>query len=330
MMANKPWKRRAQTTVASILLVLAMSAAHAQQPYPTKPIRMIVPAAPGGPTDLVGRAVAQGLGEAVGQQIVIDNRAGAAGLIGSELVAKAPPDGYTLLFSFSGPLAIVPNLNDATPYNPLTDFAPISMVGAADYILLAHPSVPAKTVKELVALAKARPGKMHFASGGTGTGIHMAGELFKHLAGVQIVHVPYKGAAPGMVALMAGEVDMMFNAIPPTFPQINAGKVRALAVGGAKRSALLPKVPTIRESGYDFEMAGWYGVLAPKGTPQAVVSKLHGDLIKALRTPEMKERFRKLEVYEIGTTPEEFLKHIRAENARWAKVIQAAGLKKLK
>jgi tripartite-type tricarboxylate transporter receptor subunit TctC len=310
------------------MLLFAAAAAHAQQAYPSKPIRLIAPTSPGGPVDLIARAVGQGLGDAIGQQVVIENRAGAAGLIGSELVAKATPDGYTLLFGFSGPLAIVPNLNDATPYNPLTDFAPVSMVAAADYILLTHPSVPAKTVKELVALAKARPGKMHFASGGTGTGIHMGGEWFKHLAGVQIVHVPYKGAAPALIALMAGEVDMMFNAIPPTLPHINAGKVRALAAGGAKRSTLLPGLPTIRESGYDFAMAGWYGVLAPKGTPQAVVAKLHGDLIKALRTAEMRERFRKLEVDEIGTTPEEFLKHMRAENARWAQVIRAAGLKK--
>lgn len=330
MMAKKSRKGRGSTIASALMLVSAITAAHAQQAYPSKPIRMIAPSSPGGPVDLIARAVGQGLGDAVGQQVVIENRAGAAGLIGSELVAKAPPDGYTLLFGFSGPLAIVPNLNDATPYNPLTDFAPVSMVAAADYILLAHPSVPAKTVKELVALAKARPGRMHFASGGNGTGIHMAGELFKHLAGVQVVHVPYKGAAPAMVALMAGEVDMMFNAVPPTFPHINAGKVRALAVGGARRTTLLPKVPTIRESGYDFEMTGWYGVLAPKGTPQTVVAKLHTDLVRALRTPEMKERFRKLEVDEIGTTPEEFLKHMRTENARWAKVIQAAGLKKLK
>jgi len=329
-MAKEFWNRQVRTITSLVLLMSAMTAAQAQLAYPSKPLRMIAPSSPGGPVDLIARAVGQGLGDAIGQQVVIENRAGAAGLIGAELVAKAAPDGYTLLFGFSGPLAIVPNLNDATPYNPLTDFAPVSMVAAADYILLAHPSVPAKTVKELVALAKTRPGRMHFASGGNGTGIHMAGELFKHLAGVQIVHVPYKGAAPAMVALMAGEVDMMFNAVPPTFPHINAGKVRALAVGGARRSALLPQVPTIRESGYEFEMTGWYGVLAPKGTSQAVVAKLNADLIRALRAPEMKERFRKLEVDEIGTTPEEFLKHLRAENARWAKVIQAAGLKQSK
>ena len=329
-MAKEFWNERVRTITSLILLMSAVAAAQAQPAYPSKPLRMIAPSSPGGPVDLIARAVGQGLGEAIGQQVVIENRAGAAGLIGAELVAKAAPDGYTLLFGFSGPLAIVPNLNDATPYNPLTDFAPISMVAAADYILLAHPSVPARTVKELVALAKARPGRMHFASGGNGTGIHMAGELFKHLAGVQIVHVPYKGAAPAMVALMAGEVDMMFNAVPPTFPHINAGKVRALAAGGAKRSALLPKVPTIRESGYDFEMTGWYGVLAPKGTSQPIVAKLHADLTRALRSAEMKERFRKLEVDEIGTTPEDFLKHLRAENARWAKVIQAAGLKQPK
>ena len=329
MMTKKSRKAR-ERTMAALALLGAATAAYGQQAYPSKPIRMIAPSSPGGPVDLIARAIGQGLAEAIGQQVVIENRAGAAGLIGSELVAKAPPDGYTVLFGFSGPLAIVPNLNDATPYNPLTDFAPVSMVAAADYIMLSHPSVPAKTVKELVVLAKGRPGQMHFGSGGNGTGIHMAGELFKHLAGVQIVHVPYKGAAPALVALMAGEVDMMFNALPPTFPHINAGKVRALAVGGAKRSTLLPKVPTIRESGYEFEMTGWYGVLAPKGTPQAVVDKLHADLIRALRTPEMKERFRRLEVDAIGTTPDEFLKHMRSENARWAKVIQAAGLKKLK
>jgi tripartite-type tricarboxylate transporter receptor subunit TctC len=314
--------------MAALILLAIGTTAHAQQPYPTKPIRMIVPTSAGGPTDLVGRAVAQGLSEALGQQIVIDNRAGAAGLIGAELVAKAPPDGYTLLFSFSGPLAIVPNLNDATPYNPLTDFAPVSMVAAADYILLTHPSVPARSAKELAALAKARPGAMHFASGGYGTGLHMAGELFKHLAGVAIVHVPYKGAAPGIVALMAGEVDMMFNTIPPALAPVAAGRVRALAVGGARRSALLPKVPTMRESGYDFEMAGWYGMLAPRGAPQAVVGRLHADLVRTLNNAETKERLRKLDVDPIGTTPDEFLKHIRAEHARWAQVIRSVGLRR--
>ena len=295
--------------------------------FPSKPIRMIAPSSPGGPVDLICRAVSQGLGEALGQQVVIENRAGAAGLIGTELVVKSPPDGYTLLFGFSGPLAIVPNLNPSTPYNPLTDLVPISMVAAADYILLAHPSVPAKTVKQLVALARSRPGKMNFASGGSGTGIHMAGELFKNIAGVRIQHVPYKGAAPAMTALMAGEVDIMFNAVPPTFPHIKSGKVRPLAVGGAKRSRLLPEIPTIRESGYDFVMTGWYGVLAPKGTPQPVVGKLHGELVRALKTPEMKERLDKLQVEEIGSSPEEFAKHMREESTRWAKIIESAGLR---
>lgn len=320
-------------TVSGFLFLVALTvlspdaAAQPAPSYPGKPIRMIAPSSPGGPVDLICRAVSQGLGETLGQQIVIENRAGAAGLIGTELVAKSSPDGYTLLFGFSGPLAIVPNLNPATPYNPLTDLAPVSMVAAADYILLAHPSVPAKTVKQLVSLAKSRPGKMNFASGGSGTGIHMAGELFKNIAGVVIQHVPYKGAAPAMTALMAGEVDVMFNAVPPTFPHIKSGKVRALAVGGAKRSRLLPDVPTIRESGYDFVMTGWYGVLAPKGTPQPIVDKLHGELVRALRTPEMKERLDKLQVEEIGSSPDEFAKHIREESARWARIIEAAGLR---
>ncbi|MBI4203689.1 MAG: tripartite tricarboxylate transporter substrate binding protein [Betaproteobacteria bacterium] len=298
----------------------------AAQSYPTKPIRVISPSGAGGPVDITCRAVSQALAEVVGQQIVVENRVGAAGLIGTELVAKSPPDGYTLLFGFSGPLAIVPNLNPNTPYDVQRDLVPISQVAAQSYVLLVHPSVPAKSVKELVALAKSRPGTMNFSSGGTGVGIHMAGELFNIAAGVKIVHVPYKGAAPAMTALMAGEVDMMFNTIAPALPHIRSGKLRALAVGGDKRAALFPDLPTFKESGYDFKTGGWYGVLAPKGVPQSVVTALQNGLIKALASPELKKLFEKLAIEIIVTSPQEFADLIRTESALWAKVIKAAGI----
>lgn len=305
---------------------LAAVQAHAQA-FPVKPIRIISPSGAGGPVDVICRTVSQALSEVLGQQLVVENRVGAAGLIGTDFVAKAPPDGYTLLFGFSGPLAIVPNLNPKTPYDPVKDLAPVSKVAAAPYVLLTHPSVPAKSVKELVALAKARPGKMNFGSGGVGVGIHMAGELFNYAAGVKIVHVPYQGAAPAMTALMSGEIDMMFNGLTPALPQVRGGKVRALAVGGPKRTALLPEVPTILENGFDFNTEGWYGVVAPRDTPQPVVDTLYKALAQTMGSAEMKGRMTKLAVESGATTPAEFAKLIRDENERWAKVIKAAGIK---
>ncbi len=299
----------------------------AAQPFPSKPIRVIAPSSPGGPVDVLARILAQGMTETLGQQIVIENRAGAAGQIGAELVAKAPPDGYTLLLGFSGPLAISPNMNEKTPYDSMRDFAPVSQVAAAPYVLLVHPSVPAKSVKELVALARARPGKMNFASGGNGTGLHMAGELLNFTAGIRIVHVPYKGAGPGIAAMMGGEVDMMFNGVAAALPHIKAGRVRAIAVGGDKRSPLVPELPTVAESGLKFNTTGWYGVLAPRGTPQPVVAKLHAETVKALNLPPVKDQLVKLGVDSVGSTPDQFATLIREEFATWGKVIKAAGLK---
>lgn len=327
-MAKEFWNRRVRTITSSVLLMSAMVTAQAQPAYPSKPLRMIAPSSPGGPVDLIARAVGQGLGDAIGQQVVIENRAGAAGLIGAELVAKAPPDGYTLLFGFSGPLAIVPNLNDAIPYNPLTDFAPVSMVAAADYILLAHPSVPAKTVKELVALAKARPGRMHFASGGTGTGIHMAGELFKHLAGVQIVHVPYKGAAPALIDVQSGQIQVYFGNLPVTLPHAKAGKLRALGVTSAKRAAVAPEVPTVAEAGLPgFELTPWYGVMTRAGTPDAILGKLNQEIVRILRTPEMRERVTNLGAEPSGLGRDEFASFLRSEAVKWGKLVKASGAK---
>jgi tripartite-type tricarboxylate transporter receptor subunit TctC len=299
----------------------------AAQSYPDKSIRLIAPSSAGGPVDVIARIVAQGWAEVLGQQIVIDNRAGAAGLIGAEMVAKAVPDGYTLLLGFSGPLVIVPQINVSTPYDTLKDFAPISLAASAPYVLLVHPGVAAKTVKELVALAKAQPGKLNFASGGTGVGIHMAGELFNLAAGVKITHVPYKGAGPGMTALLGGEVDMMFNGLSSALPHIKSGKLRALAVGGDKRSPLMPDLPTIAESGYQFNTSGWYGPLAPKDTPRTIIAMLHSTLIKALNTPQVRARLTDIAVEVIGSTPQEYANRLREEMAVWGKVVEAAGLK---
>jgi len=309
------------------ILLAALSHGAPAQTWPVKPVRMIAPSGAGGPVDVICRVLSQGLSEVLGQQIVVENRVGAAGLIGTEAVVKSAPDGYTLLFGFSGPLVIVPHLNPATPYDPLKDLVAVSQAAAAPYVLLVHPSVPATSVKQLLALARARPNKMNFGSGGTGVGIHMAGELLKVAAGVQIVHVPYKGAAPAMTALMAGEVDMMFNGVSAALPHIRAGRVRALAVGGDRRSALLPELPTVAESGLKFNTTGWYGVLAPRGTPQGVVSRLQGELVRALNAALVKDQFARQGVESVGSTPAEFAALLRAEYEQWGKVIKAAGLK---
>jgi tripartite-type tricarboxylate transporter receptor subunit TctC len=299
----------------------------AEAPYPNKPIRLIVASSPGGPNDLVARMVAAPWGELLGRPIVIDNRAGAAGVIGSELVARAALDGYTLLVGFPGPLIIAPLLNETAPYDTLKDFAPVSLAVSAPFVLLVHPAVPAKSVKELVALARARPGKMNYASGGTGIGSHLAMELLNHVTGTQMVHVPYKGAGPGLTALMAGEVDAMFVALGSVLAQIKTEKVRALALGGEKRYPLLPNLPTISESGYRFNSSSWYGVLAPRNTPRAIVGRLHATLTQTLEAPQIKTRLTDMAFEVIGSTPTDFAKSIREETATWRQVISAAGLK---
>jgi len=304
-----------------------LSAAVSAQGYPNKPIRLIAPSSAGGPVDVIARILSPAWSEALGQPIVIDNRAGAAGQIGAEMVAKALPDGYTVLLGFSGPLVIVPQINVSTPYDTLKDFAPVSLAAAAPYVLLVHPNVAAKTVKELVALAKAQPGKLNFASGGTGVGIHMAGELFNLTAGVKITHVPYKGAGPGMTALLAGEVDMMFNGLSAALQQVKSGRLRALALGGDKRSPLMPDLPTIAESGYQFNTSGWYGPLVPKDTPRAIVMKLRDTLLQSLKQSQVRDRLNDIAVETIGSTPEEFTALLRRELATWGKVVEAAGLK---
>lgn len=307
--------------------LVAGQMAWAQGAYPERPIRMIAPSSAGGPTDVIARAVCTPLSEILGKQIVIDNRAGAAGLIGTDMVAKATPDGYTLLFGFSGPMSIVPHIVKSVPYDPVRDFSHVSLVASAPYVLLANPALPVKNVNELVALAKSQPGKLNFASGGNGTGIHMAGELLNHAAGIRIVHVPYKGAGPGMGALIAGEVNVMFNGLSSALPHIKSNRLRALAVGGDKRAALLPELPTVAESGLKFSVDGWYNLSAPRGTPRPVIAKLHGELLRALSTPEAKSRLTALAVEPIGSTGEQFVTMLKGELAKWGQVVKAAGIK---
>lgn len=301
--------------------------AQAAGAYPNRPIRLILPAAPGGPVDVIGRTVGTGLAEALGQSIVIDNRAGAGGIIGAEIVARGNPDGYTLMFAHSGPLAIEAALHSKLPYHPLKDFAPVSLVAASPYALIVSPASPAKSVKELVALAQSRPGKFHFASGGVGTGLHMAGELLNLAAGIRMIHVPYKGAGPGMTALMSGEVDTMFNGVSSALPHVKAGRLRALAVSSAQRSPLFPDLPTVAESGLKYETAGWYGLVAPARTPKAVTARVQASLHTALNSPQMKERLSAQGVDGIASTPEQLAQHLRVELDKWAAVVKAAGLK---
>ncbi|HYH42285.1 MAG TPA: tripartite tricarboxylate transporter substrate binding protein [Burkholderiales bacterium] len=313
--------------VFSALASVASAQGTAEPNYPSRPIRMIAPSSAGGPVDVIARVVSQGLGEVLGQQVVVDNRAGAAGMIGAELVANGSPDGYTLMFGFSGPLAIAPQLAAKRPYDATKDFAPISLVSQGQYVLLVRPSLPVSSIRELVAMARAQPGKLNYASGGNGTGIHLAGELLKLTAGVNIVHVPYKGAGPGMTALLANEVDLMFNGLPPALPHVKSGKLKGLAVAGAKRSPLLPEMPTVREGGVDFNTAGWYGILAPPKTSRAIVMRVHAATMKVLATPSVSENLTRQGVEVIGSTPEEFAKILREEWSKTEKVIKAAGLK---
>lgn len=312
--------------VCAALALLSLAVPVQAATYPERPIRMIAPSSPGGPNDVIARAVSTPMAELLGRQIVIDNRAGAAGLIGTDIVAKAIPDGYTLLFGFSGPLSIVPNLVKSVPYDPVRDFHHISLVAASPYVLLAHPSLPVKSVKELVALAKSQPGKLNFASGGNGTGIHMASELLNLAAGIRITHVPYKGAGPGMAALIAGEVNTMFNGLSSALPQVKSNRLRALAVGGDKRSPLMPELPTVAESGLKFSIAGWYSLSAPRGLPKPIAVRLHKDMLRAMESPETKERFNALAVEAIGSTPEAFVAMLSEEVAKWGQVVKAAGI----
>jgi tripartite-type tricarboxylate transporter receptor subunit TctC len=298
------------------------------QTFPSKPIRLIVPFAPGGNVDITARAIAPGLGEALGQPIVVENRPGAGGIIGAEAVVKSAPDGYTLMMGSNSTVSVAPALYPKAPYNPVRDFAPISILATVPFVLVVHPSVPVKNVAELVALAKAKPDFLSLASAGTGTSNHLVAELFGMLTGARMTHIPYKGAGPAVADLTAGQVNVMFDQLTSSLPNIRAGKLRALAVTSPARNPGLPDVPTFAEAGVrDFQLANITGILAPAGTPPDVIAKLHAACVKVLATPAMKERLASLGVAPVGSSSAEFAAFIRDDFARWQKVIADANVK---
>jgi len=314
------------------LIILACCAlialpAYAQD-YPRRPVRLVVPFPPGGGNDIVARAVAQELGKSLGQQFVVDNRAGAGGAVGADLAARSPADGYTLFLGGVGSHVVNPSLHATLSYDPIRDFAPVTLIASAPSVLVVNPSLQATSIAEFTALAKANPGKLNYASNGNGSSAQLAAVLYESMAGVRMVHVPYKGVAPALVDLMSGEVQLMFGTLVAILPHIKAGRLRALAVTGRNRSALLPEVPTLAESGLPgYEAGSWYGILAPAGTPSAIVGRLNAEINNAIWQPEVRERLAAEGAEVIGGTPEEFAVHIRSELARMKKLVREGGLR---
>ena len=311
----------------TILLAAATCFAHAQTPYPARQVRIVVPYAPGGISDVMTRILAQKLSETWGQPVLVDNRVGGATNIAAEIVARAAPDGYTLLNPGTANSVNV-TLYSRLSFDIVKDFAPLTLLIIVPNVLVLHPSVAATSTKELIALAKAKPGELTYGTTGIASSGHLAGELFKMMAGVDLVHVPYKGGAPAVTALLAGELAMGFNTIPTSLPQIKAGKLRALAVTTEKRSALLPDLPTVAESGLPgYEMSAWQGLMAPAGTPPAIVAKLHADATRAISLPDVREKLAALGVEVITSTPAEFANFLKADIAKYAKLVKSIDLK---
>ncbi|MEK7875755.1 MAG: tripartite tricarboxylate transporter substrate binding protein [Pseudomonadota bacterium] len=311
--------------IAAALLVTG--GAQAQPDYPAKPIRIVVPSSPGGGTDILARQIAPKLTERWGQQVVVDNRPGAGQMIGIELVAKAAPDGYTLVITAT-PLALNTVLYKKVPYDPVRDFAPISQVAAMPNMIVTHPSLPARNIRELIALAKARPGELVYASSGMGTGPHLSMELFLSMAAVKMGHVPYKGTNPGMIDTIAGQVPVLMSTLLPPLPHIKTGRLRPLGVTGTTRVVSLPDVPTVAESGVPgYEVVGWYGMAAPAHTPREVITKLHREIANILKSPDVREKLAADGAEPVGSTPEQFAAFIRSEIDKWGKVVKSAGIR---
>lgn len=320
-------KHHARPALAALLLgAAAMPAAQAAEPYPTKPIRLLVPFAPGGGTDILARVFGQKLTESFGQQVVIDNRPGAGGNLGTELAARATPDGHTMLMvsaSFAVNAAIY-----KLAFDPVNDLAPITQVAAVPFVLLAHPSVAANNTKELIALAKAKPGSLNYASSGNGSAPHLAGALFTMMTGTSMVHVPYRGGAPAVTDLLAGQVQLLFSTVIQGLPHVKAGKLKPIAIAGLKRSAALPDVTTIAESGVTgYDVTNWFGLLVPRGTPPAVITRLNGEIVQHLKSQELRTRLAAEGADPVGGTAAEFGALIRNDIAKFTKVVKAAGIK---
>jgi len=308
------------------LLLLASLGALAQEPYPSKPVRLILPFPPGGGTDLLGRLIADRLAASVGQPVVTENRGGAGGNVGAEAAARSAPDGYTIVL-VAPSLAISPTLYAKLNYDPIKDFAPIALVAQVPNVMVTHPSVPARTLAEFIAYARANPGKHNFGSGGLGTSNHLAGELFNLRTGAGLIHVPYKGVNLAMNGVLAGEVHLVFLGVPVPAPHIKAGRLRGLAILGRERSPLIPDVPTAAEAGLaDFDVTTWYGVLAPAGTPRPIIQRLNAELTKMMQAADVKERLATMGTDPLTSTPEQFDAYIKQEIAKWGEVIRKAGL----
>lgn len=314
--------------VVWVALMLAAGSANAwAQAYPTKPIRLIVAFPPGGSTDIIARLVGQRLGERLGQQVIVDNRGGAGGTLGTEIAAKATPDGHTLTMGTTSTHVIAPAAYASVKYDPLKDFVPITLVASTPYLLVVHPSVQAKTLKDFIALVKSQPGKMNFASAGTGSTTQLAMEMLKTAAAMDIVHIPYNGNGPAGAAVLGGQVQALFGSMPAVLPHAKSGKVRPLAVGTAKRSPALPEVPTVAESGFPgFEVSLWLGFFAPKGTPESVIKRLSDELTAIAKSADMKEQFERNGADPVTTTQAELAKLIKTELEKYTKVIKAAGI----
>jgi len=314
-------------SLAAAALIATAGGALAQT-YPAKPVRMIVPFPAGGATDIVARLIAQKLTESWRVQVLVDNRGGAGGTIGSDIAAKSPPDGYTILMATSSTHAIAPSLYTKLAYDPVRDFAPVTLVASATVLLAVHPSLPTRSVKDLIALAKREPDALSFASSGNGGISHLIGEHFKSVAGIRMLHVPYKGDTPALIDLVSGQVQLMFGTAVSFLPYVKSGRLNALAVTNPRRSPIVPNVPTVAESGLPgFEALQWFGIFAPAGTPKDVVAKLNADIVKAARLPDVRERMTTLGADVVGNTPVEFAAFQKADTAKWAKVVKASGAK---
>lgn len=321
-----------ESRYGTVLLCAALAAATsgasvAQMEYPNRPVRVIVPSSPGGGTDILTRILTPGLSERLGQQVIVDNRPGAGSIIGNDIVAKSSPDGYTLLMGIST-LAILPSMHKTLPYDAYRDLAPITLTVAAPNILVVHPSLPVRSVKELIAFARKRPGELNFASAGLGTSPHLSMELFLSMTNLKMVHVAYKGSAPAMVDLLAGHVGVMTSTMLSGLPHVRSGRLRGLGVTGATRVGVLPDLPTIAEAGLPgYEAVQWYGLFAPAKTRREIISKLHDAMVGVLRNPAVKEKFADEGADLGGNSPEEFARFLRSETDKWTKVVRAAGIK---
>jgi tripartite-type tricarboxylate transporter receptor subunit TctC len=318
---------RTLTSVVSLVsaaFLLALQSYAAAQEYPTKPIRMLVGFTPAGPTDLTARLAAQYLSEALGQQVIVDNRPGAGGTVAGALLAQAQPDGYTIALGANGEIAISPNLRTKMPYDPVKAFAAVSRIGSGQLVLLVHPGVQAKSVGELIALAKNKPGTINFASSGTGSTAHLCAELFKYMAAIDIVHVPYKGAGPALTDLIGGQVHMLITGYSGAVPHVKSGKLRALGVTGLKRLAAAPELPTIAETVKGYEAVSWYGIFAPARTPKPIVDRLYQALAAMVKRPQVIERLVALGIEPEGTAPPEFAQQVKEEIMKWGKVVKLA------